>query len=149
MPGARFILAGEGPLLGTLRERASRDRITATFPGFLADPASFFAALDLFIMPSRAEAWGLAALEAMARGVPVVASDVGGLAEIVSPHHGGRLVAPGDAAALAAAIRDAAADRDCLRAAGLRGRERARGFSVQETVERTESFYRRLLASRG
>jgi glycosyltransferase involved in cell wall biosynthesis len=115
------------------------------FPGFLAERSRFFAALDLFIMPSRAEAWGLAALEAMAYGVPVIASDVGGLAEIVSPEEGGRQVPPGDAAALADAINVAASDRERLRAEGLKGRERARGFSTEQTVERTEAFYRRLL----
>lgn len=149
LPPARFLLAGTGPLQTGLRERARTQHLRIEFPGFLADRVGFFAALDLFVMPSRAEAWGLAALEAMAYGVPVIASDVGGLKEIVSPGEGGRLVPWGDPTALAEAIRDAAADRDRLRAAGLQGRERARRFSTVQTVERTEGFYRRVLGHAG
>jgi len=145
LPQARFVLAGDGPLAAALRELAQREKARVEFPGFLADRSEFFAALDVFIMPSRAEAWGLAALEAMAHGVPVIASNVGGLQEIVSPEGGGRLVPPDDAGALADAIRDAAGDRERLRACGLKGRERARKFSTQQTVDRTEAFYRRLL----
>jgi glycosyltransferase involved in cell wall biosynthesis len=149
LPHAHFILAGSGPMSASLREQLKRERARVLLPGFLADRGRFFAALDLFIMPSRAEAWGLAALEAMAFGVPVIASDVGGLAEIVSSREGGRLIPPGDARALADAIKEAESDRERLRSAGLAGRERARKFSVEETVEKTEVFYRRLLASTG
>ena len=97
-------------------------------------------------MPSRSEAWGLAALEAMAHGIPVVASRVGGLPEMIEANESGWLVAPGDAGELAAAIERAAADRETLRAMGMRARERAKRFSLEETAERTEAFYRRLLA---
>jgi glycosyltransferase involved in cell wall biosynthesis len=141
VPSARLVLAGTGPLVPRASERVK-------LLGFVSDRARFFAALDLFVMPSRAEAWGLAALEAMAYGVPAIASNVGGLAEIVSPEQGGRLVPSGDVAALAAAIAEAAADRDSLRAQGLKGRERARRFSIQQTVAQTEALYRRLLAAR-
>jgi glycosyltransferase involved in cell wall biosynthesis len=145
LPQAHFVLAGEGPQLAPLREQTNREQVRVTFPGFLTNRSRFFAALDVFIMPSRAEAWGLAALEAMAHGVPVIASNVGGLQEIVSPEEGGRLVPPGDAGALANMIRDSAADRERLRASGLKGRERARKFSAEQTVEQTELFYQRLL----
>jgi glycosyltransferase involved in cell wall biosynthesis len=149
LPQGHFVLAGDGPLAAALRDQANREHARVAFPGFLAERSRFFAALDLFIMPSRAEAWGLAALEAMAYGVPVIASDVGGLAEIVNPAEGGRLVPAGDATALADAIKTAAADREHLRAAGIKGRERARGFSTEQTAERTEAFYRRLLDAAG
>jgi glycosyltransferase involved in cell wall biosynthesis len=142
MPYARFILAGDGKLLGELRQRATDN---VTFPGFVGDHAAFFGALDLFIMPSRSEAWGLAALEAMAHGVPVIASDVGGLPEIVEPEKGGWLVPAGDPAALAQAIREAAASPYRLHEQGQRARERAGLFSVAQMVEQTEAFYERLI----
>jgi glycosyltransferase involved in cell wall biosynthesis len=141
LPRARMVLAGDGPLLSEIRRKAPEN---VTFPGFITDRAAFFAALDLFIMPSRSEAWGLAALEAMAQGVPVIASDVGGLPEIVEPGNGGWLVPAGDPTALARAITIAASDPDGLRVQGQKARERARLFSVDRMVEQTEAFYGRL-----
>jgi len=135
LPRARVVLAGDGPLKDQVANAS------VILPGFLADRAGFLAALDLFIMPSRSEAWGLSALEAMAHGVPVIASDIGGLAEIVEPGSGW-LIPPGDSAALASAIVSAASDPESLRAAGLKARERARLFSVDQMVQQTEAFYR-------
>jgi len=142
MPYARFILAGDGKLLGDLRQRATGN---VTFPGFVGDHAAFFGALDLFIMPSRSEAWGLAALEAMAHGVPVIASNVGGLPEIVEPENGGWLVPVGDPAALAHAITVAAGSPYRLHEQAQRARERARLFSVAKMVAQTEAFYEHLI----
>ena len=140
---AKFVLAGEGPLLNDIRRRAPEN---VRFPGFVPDRSAFFSSLDLFVMPSRSEAWGLAALDAMAHGVPVIASDVGGLSEIVEPGNGGWLVPAGDPTALARAITVAASDPERLRSEGVRARERARLFSIDRMVEQTEAFYRRLLA---
>jgi glycosyltransferase involved in cell wall biosynthesis len=141
MPNARMILAGDGPMLSEIRGQALEN---VTFPGFVSDRSAFFAGLDLFIMPSRSEAWGLAALEAMAYGVPVIASDVGGLPEIVEAGNGGWLVPAGDSTALARAITVAASDPDRLRIQGQQAREHARLFSTDRMVEQTEAFYRRL-----
>ncbi len=118
LPRARIVLAGDGRMLSEMRRRAPEN---VTFPGFVADRAAFFAALDLFIMPSRSEAWGLAALEAMAHGVPVIASDIGGLPEIVGPGSGGWLVPAGDPKALAEAIAMAAVGSRSVARAGRKG----------------------------
>jgi glycosyltransferase involved in cell wall biosynthesis len=117
------------------------------FPGFVADRKEFFAALDLFIMPSRSEGWGLAAAEALAHGIPVVASDTGGLACIVEPGHTGWLVAPGDPRALAGAIEEAASDLQRLKEMSSRARESSARFSAQKTADLTEGFYRRLIGA--
>lgn len=141
LPNLRMALAGDGPLRGSMPATDS-----VILPGHISNRAEFFAALDLFIMPSRSEAWGLAALEAMAHGVPVVASNTGGLPEMMEANETGWLVTPGDPRELADAIERAAAWKpEKLRAMGLRARERSKQFSVQETAERTESFYRRIL----
>jgi glycosyltransferase involved in cell wall biosynthesis len=142
LPRAKVVLAGDGPLLAELRRRAPEN---VAFPGFVSDHTAFFAGLDLFIMPSRSDAWGLAALEAMAHGVPVIASDVGGLPEIVEEGNGGWLVPAGDSTTLARAIAVAASHPDRLRAQGIKARERARLFSVDRMVEQTEAFYRRFV----
>jgi glycosyltransferase involved in cell wall biosynthesis len=81
----------------------------------------------------------------MAHGVPVIASDVGGLPEIIEPGNGGWLVPAGDPDALARAITAAASDNDLLRDQGVRARERARLFSVGRMVEQTEAFYQRFI----
>lgn len=137
LPRLRMVLAGDGPLRAALAAKAPPN---ALLPGYVDDLREFFAALDLYIMPSRSEAWGLAPLRAMAHGLAVVASDVGGLPDVVGPRW---LAPPGDAAALAAAISGAAADRAVLAEAGRAARERAAGFSIETTVARTEAFYRR------
>ena len=84
-------------------------------------------------------------MEAMAAGLPVIASNTGGLAEMIEPGETGWLVTPDDPQALAGAISAAASDRARLREMGLRARERARRFSVEETSRRTEEFYLRVL----
>jgi len=147
LPNARLLLAGDGPLR---LERAIQDRLAlldgrALAPGYYDDLTEFHAGLDLFIMPSLSEAWGLAALRAMAHGLPVIASDIGGLAEMIEPGRSGWLVEPGSAGALAAAILEAAADAPRRAAVGACARDRAELFSPRETIRRTESFYRRIL----
>ncbi|MGH9647716.1 MAG: glycosyltransferase family 4 protein [Bryobacteraceae bacterium] len=143
MPYARFILAGDGKLLNEMRRRAPE---TVTFPGFVANHAAFFGALNVFIMPSRSEAWGMAALEAMAHGVPVIASDVGGLPEIVEPDNGGWLVPAGDPAALARVIMEAASSPYRLYEQGQKALKRAQLFSVGRMVDQTEAFYQRVMS---
>jgi len=113
--------------------------------GPIEDLASFFPGLDLFIMPSKSEGLGSSALMAMAYGLPVVASRVGGLPEVVEEGRTGWLIESGSPAALAKAILDAASDRARLRQWGWNGRERAREFTVDIMVRRTEALYRRLL----
>ncbi len=144
LPRARMLLAGEGPEKATL-EGVAPDIVR--FPGFLDDLNQFYAALDLFIMPSRSEAWGLTALRAMAFAIPVVASDVGGLAELVESEKTGWLVPPESPEALAGAILEAASDPNRLRQFGCNARVRAEQFPIARTVERTEQFYLRLLAA--
>ena len=97
-------------------------------------------------MPSRAEGLGSSALMAMAYGCAVVASRVGGLAEVVDEGRTGWLVPAESPRDLAEAIWLAASDRARLSQFGASARERARQFSSDIMRERTEALYRRLLA---
>jgi glycosyltransferase involved in cell wall biosynthesis len=143
LPHLKMILAGEGPL------RSGMPSIPQLqLPGHVSEPQQLLAALDLFIMPSRSEGWGLAALEAMAFGLAVVASNTGGLAEMIVEGETGWLIPPADASALADAILAAAADREKLHRMGLCARDSARRFSIEETAARTEEFYLRVLGRR-
>lgn len=143
LPRARMLLAGDGPERS--KYRMQWPAAIAQFPGFIEDLAEFYAALDLYIMPSRSEAWGLTALGAMAIGVPVIASNVGGLPELVAQT--GWLVPPESPEALAEAIVDAASDPARLCEFGRSARERASQFSIERTVEQTEQLYLRLPAA--
>jgi glycosyltransferase involved in cell wall biosynthesis len=151
LPRARLLLAGDGPERSTARitDLARRSSGIAQLPGFVDSLDDFYAALDLYIMPSRSEAWGLTALRAMAFGLPVIASNVGGLPEVVEHLASGWLVPPESPEELAAAILEAASDPARLAEFGRNARQRAEQFSIQRTVERTEAFYLRLLAAAG
>jgi glycosyltransferase involved in cell wall biosynthesis len=148
LPRARMLLGGDGPEKSqpAMLELARQASGLVQLPGFVDDVDEFYAALDLYIMPSRSEAWGLTALRAMAFSLPVIASNVGGLPEVVIDGQTGWLVPPESPEALAAAILVAASDPSRLAELGRNARERAREFSIEKTVERTEQFYLRLLA---
>jgi len=142
----RMVLAGEvsKKALLELRRRYPGFEDHVRLPGYVPDLGAFFSCLDLFIMPSRGEGLGISALQAMAWGLAVVATNVGGLAEVVEDGETGWLVPPDDPAALAEAIARAASDRARLREMGLKARERARQFSSKLMVERTEELYKKL-----
>ena len=151
LPRARMLLAGEGPDRSepAMIELARQASSIVQLPGFIEDLDEFYAALDLYIMPSRSEGWGLTALRAMAFGLPVIASKVGGLAEVVEHGKSGWLVAPESSEELAGSIVDAASDPARLAVFGRDARRRAEQFSIDETVQRTERLYMRLLAAAG
>jgi len=135
------IIVGSGPEAPTFRALAQARGLTQiNFPGAL--PArEAFARGRLLVVPSRAESLPYIVLEAAAAGIPMLATDVGGIPEIFSPDSD-RLLPPGDAATLAAAIRTALDDPAALRASAQALRERVRvGFSVEAMVERVLAAY--------
>ncbi len=109
MPGLRVCVGGEGGQRARLERLIAATGAPVALPGFLPAGA-LMAAADLYVQPSRAEAFGMAAAEAMAAGLPVIASRTGGLPEVVDDGATGLLVPPDDPAALAAAILRLAGD---------------------------------------
>ena len=107
-PGLRVVVAGTGPAEASLREQARSLRLgrSTAFAGFVpdADLAALVAAADCAVVPSRYEPFGMVALEAGAAGTPVVAADVGGLAEVVADGRLGVRFPAGDPAGLADAV---------------------------------------------
>ncbi|MCF2529731.1 glycosyltransferase [Yinghuangia soli] len=147
-PGARLVLIGLGPLEAELRERASRPDLAGSvvFTGSRGDVPELLPAFDVFALGSRQEGLPVALMEAMATGLPVVVTDVGGMPEIVTDGVEGRVVPAGDPAALAAAFAEAAADPARRRAWGKAARLRSETFDVAGAQARIEDVYREVLA---
>ncbi|MGO8789589.1 MAG: glycosyltransferase family 4 protein [Terriglobia bacterium] len=148
LPSARLVLAGdESASAGeALMHGAYSDWGWILRLGPITDLPGFFAGLDLFIMPSIAEGLGSSALWAMAHGLPVIATRVGGLPEIVVENETGWLIPPGSAQVLADTILLASQDREKLTEFGRNGRKRAERFSAAIMVGRTEDLYRHLVS---
>ena len=128
VPAWQCLLVGDGPARDRLERLAAKLglRDWVVFAGERRDVASVLPALDVFVCPSLYEGFGIAIVEAMAAGRPVIASSVGGIPEIVVHEETGLLVPPGDAPALADAIAALLSRPDLARAMGARGRERVR-----------------------
>jgi glycosyltransferase involved in cell wall biosynthesis len=146
LPDAHLVIAGAGKSEREMRARLG-DSPRVRWPGFRRDVAELMNALDLLIVPSRSEAFGLAAAEAMACGVPVVAARVGGLPEVVIDGEQGVLVPPEDPAALAKAVIALARDPERRAAMGRAGRERVRAaFSLERTLDGYEALLEEMIA---
>jgi glycosyltransferase involved in cell wall biosynthesis len=102
----RFLIAGDGPRAAELRALAKTLGVArqVSFLGHREDVPALLASADAFVLPSRSEAFPNGAIEAMAAGLPVVATRVGGLLDLIDEGRTGLLVPPDDPAALAAAI---------------------------------------------
>jgi glycosyltransferase involved in cell wall biosynthesis len=135
-------------ILGEGEERprleALAEGLPVRLPGWTSDIRPALREAAVLVIPSRWEGFGLVAVEAMASGVPVIASRVDGLVEVVSD--AGILVEPEEPVALSAAIRRLLSDPDLLEDLRQRGLKRAPRFSIQRTVEHYEALYRSVLS---
>jgi glycosyltransferase involved in cell wall biosynthesis len=149
-PSLRLLIAGQGPLREHLEAQARRlglDR-HVVFAGWRSDVANIMAALDLLVLPSLWEGFGLVLLEAMALQKPIVATRVSAIPEVVEDGVTGLLVPPADPAALAAAILRLARDRELGREMGRRGRLRLEErFTLDRMVRQTEQVYLSLVSA--
>jgi glycosyltransferase involved in cell wall biosynthesis len=147
---AHLVIVGDGPLRGEIEAQISALDLTGhvTLAGWRRDMPAVYQASDLFVLTT----WGweglpLSIAEAMAAGLPVVATRAGGIPEIVVEHETGLLVERRDPAGLAAALQTMAQDADLRRRAGEAGRQRAaRHFDLHRMVEETTVVYRQVLA---
>ena len=146
---ARLVMVGDGPLraqAAALLESRGAGAL-AWLPGERADIPDVLRGLDLFVLPSQAEGISNTILEAMASGLPVVATAVGGNPELVVDGECGWLVPPSDPAAMAEALAAYVGDRAMLRAQGLAARRRAESqFGIDTMVRRYQDLYDGLLA---
>jgi L-malate glycosyltransferase len=147
VPDARFVILGEGELRSALERQIKELHLDkhVLLPGFRADILSFIKSFDVFVMSSLFEGLGTSLLDAMALSKPTVASNTGGIPEVVSHGETGFLVPPRDASDLAAAISKLLKDPEQRQRMGRAGLERVkRLFSAEEMVEKTLAVYRNL-----
>lgn len=143
-PDAEFVLAGDGPRRAALESQARACGVDrhVRFLGECRNVPEVLASGDVFVLPSRTEAMPNAVIEAMAAGLPVVASAVGGIPELISPDRTGLLVPPGNPVALAESVNQLMNDPG--RAASLGRAARAfitREFGFGRMVSRFEELY--------
>ncbi len=147
----RLALIGDGPMLSGLRRRVEAAAATELvwLPGMRSDIPALMRAFDLFVVPSHAEGISNTILEAMASGLPVLATAVGGNPDLIVPDVTGALVPAGDAQRMADALATYVDDPARLRQQGRAARELAlRRFSMEAMVAGYLNVYDRVLARR-
>ena len=143
-------IVGDGPAKPALQDLCERLGLLndVVFAGERSDVKQVLHSLSLFVQPSLSEGFGIAIAEAMAAGLPVVASAVGGIPEVVVHGQTGWLVPPGDPRALAQAIARCVAHPQQAYEFGRRGWERVNQcFTIQSAARRHEELYERLMTS--
>jgi len=140
----RLLLVGDGASREALELRAASHDLSGRvlFAGWRDDPWACLGAADLFLLPSRSEGLPLALLEALATGVPVVATRVGAVAEVLEDGGCGLVIEPDEAADMTSAIRTVLDDEEGARARANRGARRVReAYSVGAQARRLEAIY--------
>lgn len=150
-PAAHVVIAGDGTLRRALEAEAKALGIGGRvhFLGWRDDATDILAALDVLLMPSLWEGFGLVMLEAMAQTVPIIGSRVSAIPEVIVDGETGLLVPPRDADALAGALAALLRDEGGRRHMGLMGQDRVEAlFSVAQMTTATLDVYRRCTGSR-
>lgn len=134
---------GDGPETAALKAQAARLRVLprVRFVGAVANVADWLRAADLFVLPSRTEGLPVSLLEAMATGLPCVATRVGGTPQVLQDGHHGRLVPPEDPGALAAALHETSVDTAAAAWGASARRHVEANYSLEHVAKRTLSLY--------
>jgi glycosyltransferase involved in cell wall biosynthesis len=145
----RYLICGDGPLRAALEKEVRALELTPVvqFAGFCSDVIPYLAAADVFVHVPVWEGLGIAVIEALAAGLPVIASRVGGIPELIDDHTTGVLVPAQDPYALADALDRLARDREWAKTLGQAGQYVARSrFDIAVMAEANMALYRELLS---
>ena len=115
------------------------------FLGWRSDVDEIMGCFDIFVLPSLNEGMGRVLVEAMAAGLPIVASRVGGIPDLIKDGQNGILIPPADATALGNAISDLVKDKKKRKGMGEAGNKMCRPYSSEAMVEQIDDLYRELL----
>jgi glycosyltransferase involved in cell wall biosynthesis len=148
IPNAHLLLVGDGPLRLQLEQltRALGIMDRVSFLGWRNDVAELLKAADIYVHSTNSDGFGIAACEAMAAGLPIVASNVPGLAQVVEG--AGVLFPPGDDISLACEIRAIITSTERRRLMSQASCQRARQFSIEKTIDGHIEMYRSVLRTR-
>ncbi len=147
-PTIRVLLVGDGPARAELTGLTTALGLSGCvhFAGYQAEPQRFFRAMDIFALTSRMEGLPLAILEAWAAGLPVIATAVGGVPDLIDHGRNGLLIPSGDVSALVAALEELVADGVHAAALGQEGQTCVRArYSLERMSATYEAHYRELL----
>ena len=147
-PSTQFVVVGDGPEAHELKRMSQALGIASNvrFLGSRGDVADTARVFNVGVLSSRTEALPMAILEYMSLAVPVVATNVGGVSEMVGHGEAGLLISEDDPFALAGALEVLLSDRHKARKMGLRGRAKVEScFQISNTVSRTEQLFEKLL----
>ncbi len=152
LPSAKFIIVGDGPLRKRLEDQAKNLDIhpAVIFTGTRKDIPEILSLMDVFVLPSHTrEGLGIAIIEAMAAERPVVATEIGGIPEVVNDGETGLLVPPGDAEALSKAIIELLRNPKKTKEMGVKGRTRVKEkFTTKKMLSEIEHVYLSLINRR-
>lgn len=146
-PETQLVFVGKGDLEEKLKTETLRMGVSdkVIFLGWRYDIPEIMQVLDILVLPSLNEGMGRVLVEAMASGRPVVASNVGGIPDLVRHGQNGFLVGPGDVNGLSLAIKKLLVDNKMRDEMGRRGRAMAHNFSVEKMLEKIDALYSSLL----
>ncbi len=147
IPDVKLLIIGDGPSRGELEKQAIKNSLgeTVSFVGFQQFPEKNYDKYDIFVLPSLEEGFGLALIEAMSYGKPVIATRTGGIPEIIEDGVNGILVPPKDHKALANALVSLLSDTDLRKRLALEGQRRSQLFTVNKMVCKIEDTYEGLI----
>lgn len=151
-PSARLLIAGDGPMLEDMKALATHLNIAphVQFLGFRDDVADLMAAADVLLLTSRSEGVPQAITQAMGLGLPVIATEVGGVPELISHGETGVLVPPENPEAAAAGLLRLLSDIDLARRLATAAKQRARSrHSVRAMLDNVERVYRDIATEKG
>ena len=152
-PQAKILIVGEGNTQYLLALQAKVDELNLSsniiFAGFHEDIPEVLRSIDIFCLPSLTEGFNRTLLEAMACGLPIVATEVGGNVEIIQDGVNGLLVTPGNSGALASAIIALLKDKKKAKNMGIEGRRIVKeSFSIETNVRQTEALYKEIISAK-
>ncbi|MFA5362678.1 MAG: glycosyltransferase family 4 protein [Candidatus Omnitrophota bacterium] len=145
IPAAHLLIVGDGKMRADLKSLVASLGIqkNVSFVPSVQDTVTLLSCMDVFVMPSLKEGLGLSLMEAMACGLPVIGSDIGGIRNLIRDHENGLLVNPEDSHALSEAILVLLADKVKAALLGKNAKDFInREFSLEKMAEQTEAVYR-------